>query len=755
MSASEQPDNGITIEIDGVSYPARKGQMLIEVADANGIAIPRFCYHEKLSVAANCRMCLVEVEKAPKPLPACATPVNDGMVVRTRSPLARRAQQNVMEFLLINHPLDCPICDQGGECELQDVSMGYGRSDSRYADNKRAVPDRDVGPLVATIMTRCIHCTRCVRFLDEIAGTHEMGGIGRGDRTEIGTFIQRSIDSELSGNIIDICPVGALTNKPFQYSARAWEMRARESVGLHDGLQSRLYYHVKNGRIKRAVPRHEEAVNENWLADRDRYSHFGLQAEDRLTRPMIRKNGKLEPVSWEEGLQQAAAWLKDHENRLAGAIHPSASCEEHALFHRLVQALGGQEDFRLDIQDASDRQPPRLFDVPVEQVEKQCNILLLGCNPRAEMPLLNHRIRKAARQGARIGLLDVCAHALNYDAQVQTVADLPAAVAACSEALGEPVTGADLELDAALKALLTAEEKPLVIAGEGVYNHPHSGWMIRQLRRLADAGRIRLNLLSAGGNAHGASLARGGVLANLPALLENTQGGWMLYQVEPEQDLLLAGKLKAQLEAGAGLLALASYLSPWLEAHAEVVLPLAHASEQGGLYVNVDGLQAETEAATAPPGQAQAGWRVLRALGGTLELAGFDFNDRAAARALFEQAAGSQAAVDETDAAMPEAGEGVQWLARTPIYHTDATVRRSGPLQETRLAAEAAQVRMHPETADVLSLGNTQFVKLPGGELRLCLDEGMAQGVVCLPRGVPQSSGLNLEANGVQLEAVQ
>ena len=755
MSASEQPDNGITIEIDGVSYPARKGQMLIEVADANGIAIPRFCYHEKLSVAANCRMCLVEVEKAPKPLPACATPVNDGMVVRTRSPLARRAQQNVMEFLLINHPLDCPICDQGGECELQDVSMGYGRSDSRYGDSKRAVPDRDVGPLVATIMTRCIHCTRCVRFLDEIAGTHEMGGIGRGDRTEIGTFIQRSIDSELSGNIIDICPVGALTNKPFQYSARAWEMRARESVGLHDGLQSRLYYHVKNGRIKRAVPRHDEAVNENWLADRDRYSHFGLESEDRLTQPMIRKNGKLEPVSWEEGLQQAAAWLKDHQNRLAGAIHPSASCEEQFLFHRMLDALGGQEDFRLNLQDASDRQAPRLFDVAVEQVEHQARILVLGCNPREEMPLLNHRVRKAACRGAQIGLLDVCAHALNYDAQVQTVADLPAAVAACSAALGEPVAGTTLALDAALKDLLAGEEKPLVIAGEGVRNHPHSGWMIRQLRQLADAGRIRLNLLPEGGNALGAMLARGGVVHNLPALLQDAEKGWVLYQVEPEHDLLLAAHLQARLEEGAGLLALGSYLSPWMAAHAEVVLPLAHGAEQAGLYVNVDGLQTEVTAAVAPPGQAQAGWRVLRALGGTLALAGFDFHELADARAAFEQAAGSQAALAGEVTALPASPAGVQWLARTPIYHGDATLRRATPLQQTRLAEEAAQLRMHPETAAALSLASASAVRLAGGELSLCLDENMAPGVVCLPRGLAQTAGLSLEAEGVQVEAVQ
>ncbi len=756
MSASQKPDEQITIEIDGERYPARKGQMLIEVADANGIAIPRFCYHEKLSVAANCRMCLVEVEKAPKPLPACATPVNDGMKVFTRSALARRAQQNVMEFLLINHPLDCPICDQGGECELQDVSMGYGRSAARFVENKRSVADKDVGPLVATFMTRCIHCTRCVRFLDEIAGTHELGGIGRGDRTEISTCIQRSIDSELSGNIIDICPVGALTNKPFQYSARAWEMQARPVVAVHDGLQSRLYAHVKNGRIKRVVPRHDEAVNENWLSDRDRYSHFGLEAADRITRPMVRRGDRLEPVSWEEALQQAAALLRDHGDDPAGLIHPSASCEEQYLFHRLLHGLGGREDYRLHLVDSTDRQPPRLFDVPVEGVEQAERVLLLGCDPRQEMPLLNHRLRKAWRKGASIALVDVLQPSLNYPviSQLVNAGQLPAAVAALSAALGSAVDGRSLAWSPELAAWFEHGATPLVIAGEGVRNHLHSGWMIAQLRALADAGKIQLNLLPGGGNAMGAMLARGGQVDNVADMLAAKRSAWCLYQVEPERDLPTATGVHQQWHDGTPLLYMGSFLSPWLECHAEVVLPVAHAMEQPGLYVNVDGLQAEVDAAVSPPGQAQPGWRVLRALGGTLELEDFDFVELRQLRERFEQAAGSRSSGEAGNEPVPEPAEGVQWVMRTPLYHADALVRRSEPLQQTRWAREAAVLRLHPETARTLGVQQAARVRAGERELTLVQDERIAPGVVLVPMGVAETAGLDAR-QPVELEALQ
>ena len=291
------PVDMVNIEVNGIPLKAPKGSMIIEATDKAGIEIPRFCYHPKLSIAAYCRMCLVDVEKMPKPVPACATPVMEGMKVYTTSKRALDAQHGVMEFLLINHPLDCPICDQGGECELQDQSMGYGRSVSRFVERKRVVKDKDVGPLIQTEMTRCIHCTRCIRFLDEIAGTNEMGGAGRGDRLEVGTVVQNSIDSELSGNVIDLCPVGALTNKPFRFAARAWELMARPSIALHDGVGSHLYYHTRRGDVMRAVPRDEESLNENWLADRDRYSLHGLYADDRVLAPQIKQDGEWRTVS--------------------------------------------------------------------------------------------------------------------------------------------------------------------------------------------------------------------------------------------------------------------------------------------------------------------------------------------------------------------------------------------------------------------------------------------------------------------------
>jgi len=342
----------VTIEVDGREIEARKGEMVIAATDRADIEIPRFCYHHKLSVAANCRMCLVDVEKAPKPLPACATPVADGMKVFTRSRRAVDAQRGVMEFLLINHPLDCPICDQGGECELQDLAMGYGRSISRFTERKRVVKDKNLGPLVATDMTRCIHCTRCVRFLEEIAGTAELGGVGRGEHTEISTFIERNIESELSGNIIDLCPVGALTNKPFRFSARAWEMSARPYIGTHDCLGSNLYYHVRGGKIMRTVPRENEGINECWLADRDRYSHFGLASDDRITTPRIKVDGQWQDTDWDTALARAAKLLNETVERhgadeVGVLASPRATCEEHFLLSRFAQGLGTPQCWRL------------------------------------------------------------------------------------------------------------------------------------------------------------------------------------------------------------------------------------------------------------------------------------------------------------------------------------------------------------------------------------------------------------------------
>ena len=360
-------EDQVNIEVDGVALKAKKGAMIMQVTDPIGVYIPRFCYHEKLSIAANCRMCLVEVEKAPKPMPACATPVVEGMKVFTKSPRAIAAQKATMEFLLINHPLDCPICDQGGECELQDLAMGFGRDISRFNERKRVVKDKNIGPLVSTDMTRCIHCTRCVRFGQEIAGIQELGTTGRGEWMEIGTFVERSVDHELSGNIIDLCPVGALNNKPFRYRARAWEMTQHALISPHDGVGSNLFGHSLRGRLMRVVPRHNEAINETWICDRDRFSYEGIYAEDRLTQPMLRRSGSWQPIDWEGALEQASLALKDiasrHGAESIGALaSPSCTVEELYLLQRLMRGLGSSNiDHRLRQQDFRDQAADPVF----------------------------------------------------------------------------------------------------------------------------------------------------------------------------------------------------------------------------------------------------------------------------------------------------------------------------------------------------------------------------------------------------------
>ena len=427
-------DDTLSIEIDGRPFRARKGQMVIEVTDANAIAIPRFCYHHKLTVAANCRMCLVEVERAPKPLPACATPVMDGMKVFTRSKTARAAQKSVMEFLLINHPLDCPICDQGGECELQDVAMGYGGDVSRFNERKRAVEDKDLGPLIATDMTRCIHCTRCVRFGEEIGGMPELGATGRGEDMEIGTFIAGSVDSELSGNVIDLCPVGALTSKPFRFRARAWEMVQRDGVAPHDPVGSNIHLHVRRGRVMRVVPRANEAINEVWISDRDRFGYEGLYSEDRVRAPMVRRGGTWREVSWEEALDAAAAGLREVVASRGGAALgalASASCttEELYLFQHLVRGLGSANvDHRVRQRDFSDQDAAPghpSIGMGLEDLERLDAALLIGSCTRKEHPIVNHRLRKASLAGAAVTYLDVMAHDLNLAPAARMVVPPP------------------------------------------------------------------------------------------------------------------------------------------------------------------------------------------------------------------------------------------------------------------------------------------------------------------------------------------
>ncbi len=672
-------DDTLGIEIDGRACRARKGQMVIEVADANAIPIPRFCYHHKLTVAANCRMCLVEVERAPKPLPACATPVMEGMKVFTRSKTARAAQKSVMEFLLINHPLDCPICDQGGECELQDVAMGYGGDVSRFNERKRAVEDKDLGPLIATDMTRCIHCTRCVRFGEEVAGMPELGATGRGEDMEIGTFIAGSVDSELSGNVIDLCPVGALTSKPFRFRARAWEMEQRDGVAPHDAVGSNIHLHVRRGRVMRVAPRANEAINEVWLSDRDRFGYEGLYSEDRVRAPMVRRGGTWREVSWEEALEATAAGLREVVASSGGAALgalASASCtvEELFLFQRLVRGLGSANvDHRVRQRDFSDQDAAPghpSIGMGVDDLERLDAALLIGSCARKEHPIVNHRLRKASLAGARVTYLDVMAHDLNLAPAARMVVpppELAGALAAITmaaariagrepEGLGALVGGIGDGLDGIggvgsmgidprrlrradaerIARILADAGRSVILLGPQAIDHRDAAALRGLAACLADLTGATLGTLDEGANPAGAWIAgalphRGprGVAAesrglDARAMIEADLDAWFLMGLEPELDCADGARAREALGRARFVVSLGAFRSEAMSEYAHVILPAAAFAETEGTFVNLSGIWQSFGAAVPPYADARPAWRVLRVLGNLLDLPGFE-----------------------------------------------------------------------------------------------------------------------------------
>ncbi|HEY2346244.1 MAG TPA: NADH-quinone oxidoreductase subunit NuoG [Xanthomonadaceae bacterium] len=703
------PEGMVNIEIDGVAMHAPKGSMIIQAADKAGIPIPRFCYHEKLPIAANCRMCMVEAEMGgkpmPKPQPACATPVMDGMKIYTRSQRALGAQRNVMEFLLINHPLDCPICDQGGECELQDVSLGYGRSVSRFQERKRVVADEDLGPLVATDMTRCIQCTRCVRFTAEIAGTYELGGMYRGENLEIGTYDGKPLTTELSGNVIDVCPVGALTNKVFRFKARAWELIARESIGYHDALGSNLFLHTRRGEVLRTVPRDNEAVNECWLSDRDRYSHQGLYAADRATKPLVKDGeGAWRECSWDDALLHAAEILKANRGDALGMlVHPSTSNEEGTLLARLAAGLGcGNLDHRLRRSDFADAPVAEAFAMSVADVEKADAIVLVGCNPRSEMPLLSHRIRKAVKRGAKVYAINP----VDFDF-AHPVADKrivrPSQLAAAVQGIAD---GDDEMADA-----LEAAKNVVVILGEIAETHPQASRIRAAVRGLASSCDAKINRIPPGPNAVG--LARAGVLPSARdarAMLAEPRKAYAIYGLEPGLDFADAAAARKALGA-AKVVAFSHFACESTRAVADVILPIGLLPEIDATLMNVDGFRQSVTAGAKLPGEAKPGWRVLRSLGAQLGLAGFDFIDMA----------GLRAGMNESDifsgsgiAPMPAAGQGFERIATAPIYRGDAVLRRSPALQAHPLT-KAPCVVLHPDDAKAAGLAAGAMAKVSDG----------------------------------------
>jgi NADH-quinone oxidoreductase subunit G len=736
----------INIEVDGKPTQIRKGAMIIEAADAIGVAIPRFCYHRKLPIAANCRMCLVDVEMGgklmPKPQPACATPVAEGMKVTTRSDKALKFQKDVMEFLLINHPLDCPVCDQGGECELQDVALGYGRSVSRYTERKRTVADENIGPLVATEMTRCIQCTRCVRFTSEIAGTYELGGMSRGENLQIGTYIGKTVETELSGNIIDVCPVGALTNKPFQFKARAWELIAKPSVAYHDALGSNLWLHTRRGEVLRTVPRDNESINECWLSDRDRYSHQGMYAADRISAPEVKRNGQWQATTWEDALQFAGEALKKAPGSELGILlHPATSNEEGDLLMRLARGLGSAHvDHRLRQLDFADNAVAASFALPVANVDQIRAALLVGSDLRHEMPLLNHRLHQAVKKGAKVYTVNPASFDFNYGLAGESVvapqalvdALLALAKAAVTAGANAPAVLADAIQAAssdqgdgdAITALKSGQA--VVILGEAAVTHPHASWLRAIARFIADATGAGYNELPVGANAIG--LGKLGVLPgngglDAQAMLAQQRKSYVLYGVEPPHDFADGSAALKALRGAEQVVAFSAYASAALREVADVILPIALLPEIDATLVNVDGLAQGVLAGAKAPGQARPGWKVLRALGGALQLAGFEFDDLAGLR----DGIAERPAAPRSGLAAREAAGTLTRLATWPIYRADAVLRRATALNAHPLN-RAPAVRLNAAEAQRLGLAGVEQVRIGDVALPLVIDVAVPDG---------------------------
>jgi NADH-quinone oxidoreductase subunit G len=714
------------LEIDGQPIEVPNGTPVIEAAKRLGIFVPHFCYHEKLSIAANCRMCLVEVEKAPKPLPACATPATDGMKVWTHSPAAKKAQNGVMEFLLINHPLDCPICDQGGECQLQDLAVGYGASASRYQEEKRVVLHKDLGPLVAAEeMTRCIQCTRCVRFGEEIGGVMELGMVNRGELAEIVSFVGRTVDSELSGNMIDLCPVGALTSKPFRYAARTWELSRRRSISPHDGLGSNLVVQVKQNEVLRVLPLDNEAVNECWLSDKDRFSYEGLNAPDRLTRPMLRTGGRLREVDWEVALERAAAGLKQ-----AGVLaSPHATLEELYLAGRL-----GAADFRLRHSDFSAdgaRAGIPWLGMPIAALGELDRVLVIGSFLRKDHPLIAHRLRQAAKRGAQIHVL----HSVDDDWLMPVASKTivaPSAIPGAIAAFKDPLAGA---------------KNPAVLLGNFAQQHPQAA----AIHAAAQALGVRLGFLGEAANSVGGYVAGLPTGGGLPEVLK--QEALLLLNVEPALD---CGDTRAA--AGAKFVV---NLTAWKSDIGDVLLPIAPFTETPGTFISTEGRVQSFHACARPLGEARPAWKVLRVLGTMLGRPGFELDDVEQVRAacLGGRNVASLLANGIDAAAIPAArGTGIERIADVPIHFADPLVRRAPSLQKTR-DARAPRAWMNARLMQSLGLAEGQPVRVTqaGGEARLtaALDDRLPDDCVRIAAAHASTAALGPMFGALQIEKLK
>ena len=772
----------VTIEVNGKSIEAKAGSMLIEVTDANDIEIPRFCYHKKLSIAANCRMCLVEVEKSPKPLPACATPIMDGMKVWTRSPAALAAQQATMEFLLINHPLDCPICDQGGECELQDVSMAYGSDKSQYTEVKRIVMDKNIGPLIATDLTRCIQCTRCVRFGEEIAGMREMGMIGRGDREHIATFAEQCVSSELSGNVVDVCPVGALTMKPSRYKARAWEILQTASIAAHDSVGSNVYHHTFRNQVMRTIPKENDAVNECWISDRDRFSYEGLYSDERLEQPMLKKNGEWQVVSWDEALETTAKVLQDCDKDSAAVLaSPNATLEELYLLQKSMRAIGiNHIDHRLRQCDFSDQENAPMFPwlgASLEELETQNAVLLVGSNIRYEQPMANHRLRKAVLKGAKVMTVNPYRIEFNYDVAeqcVSSVSEMLDNLAAIAKASGDvPAAFADVEVSEQAQAIadeLKSAEQGIILLGNIATQHPAYASLCSLANTVSQNTGAKVGFLAEAANTAGAWMA--GVVPHrieagqaaetvgksLDEILDGSIKTFVLLGVEAEYDCDNPQQAQAALSAADNVIAISSYANAKLKEHATILLPASQTVETSGTFVNMEGrLQSFTGVAKLL-GDARPTWKILRVLGNMLNVAGFDYMSseevRDEVKAAVEAAGEYSNTTERAEPVATASAEGLQRIGAVQMYSCDAVVRRARALQQA--AGESRRVvSMNSADVERLGLDADSSVSVSQGDssvlMGLQVDDNIPVGSVLIPAGTNKSAELGSAFGSVEI----
>ena len=769
----------IEIELDGQKVQVTEGSMVMHAADKAGTYIPHFCYHKKLSIAANCRMCLVDVEKAPKPMPACATPVTQGMVVRTKSDKALKAQQGVMEFLLINHPLDCPICDQGGECQLQDLAVGYGGSSSRYTEEKRVVFHKDVGPLISMEeMSRCIHCTRCVRFGQEVSGVMELGMIHRGEHSEITTVVGDTVDSELSGNMIDICPVGALTSKPFRYSARTWELSRRKSVSPHDGTGANLIVQVKNNKVLRVVPLENEDVNECWLADRDRFSYEAVNSDQRLTAPMIKQGGEWTTVDWTTALEYVAKGLSqikaDHGAKSIGAVGSAhATVEELHLLAKLVRGLGSENiDHRTrhaDFRSAGEA-GVRWLGTSIASLSTLQRVLVVGSFLRKDHPLFAQRIRQAARKGAKVHSLHALAddwlmpmasqQAVAPSGWVNALGAIAAAVAA-AKGVAAPLATAATDAANAVAASLLSGERKAVLLGNAAAQHPQATELLALANWIGAQTGASVGYLTEAGNSVGAQLVNalpGASGLNAGEMLGGSLRACLLLNVEPEFDAANPLAAKAALQSADMVIALTSFKDAALDV-ADVLLPIAPFTETSGTFVNAEGRVQSFHGVVKPLGDARPAWKVLRVLGNLLGLKGFDqeTSEEVRAEALGDVATVSARlsnATTQTAAASAAAG-GTERIADVPIYSADSLVRRATSLQLTADARPPVASLGSAQWSQLgLADGDTVRVSQGGAAITLParLDASLAAGTVRVPAGHALTAALGAMFGPLSIE---